>query len=92
MLLINLSKQADKFFSTSDSKQFKQVVKEIFALAKSPKHTDIKKMISQSKYTYYPKDIGIYRLIFRIENSSILYITVAGKRNDSDVYKTFNRK
>jgi mRNA interferase RelE/StbE len=92
MLLINLSKQADKFFSTLDPKQFKQVVKEIFSLAKNPKHTDIKKMISQSKYTYYRKDIGEYRLIFRIENSSILYITVAGKRNDSDVYKTFHRK
>ena len=71
MLLINLSKQADKFFSTLDPKQFKQVVKEIFSLAKNLKHTDIKKMISQSKYTYYRKDIGEYRLIFRIENSSI---------------------
>ena len=53
MLLINLSKQADKFFFILDPKQFKQVVKEIFALAKNPKHTDIKKMISQSKYTYW---------------------------------------
>ena len=92
MLLINLSKQADKFFSTLDSKQFKQVVKEIFSLAKNPKHTDIKKIVSQTEYIYYRKDIGEYRLIFRIENDSILYITVAGKRNDDEIYKIFNRK
>ena len=58
MLLINLSKQADKFFSTLDAKQFKQLAKEIFYLARNATQTDVKKIISQDKVAYYRKDIG----------------------------------
>ena len=91
MYLINLSKQAEKFFSKLPSKQFKQIVKEIFALAKNPEQNDIKKIKSNSEYQYYRKDIGEYRVIYRY-NTKVLYITVAGKRNDDEVYKIFDRR
>ena len=91
MLLINLSKQADKFFSTLDPKQFKQIVKEIFQLARDSNQNDIKKIISREKTSYYRKDVGEFRVIFKIIDE-ILYVTVVGKRNDDSVYKIFKRK
>ena len=84
MYLINLSKQAEKFFSKLPSKQFKQIVKEIFTLAKNPKQNDIKKIKFSNEYQYYRKDIGEYRVIYRY-NTEVLYITVAEKRNDDEI-------
>ncbi|RST62145.1 type II toxin-antitoxin system RelE family toxin [Candidatus Aquarickettsia rohweri] len=91
MLLVNLSNQADKFFSTLDAKQFRQIVKEIFKLAKTPKQNDIKKIISKDKVCYYRKDIGEFRVIFKIVDN-ILHVVVVEKRNDDSVYKIFKRK
>jgi mRNA interferase RelE/StbE len=91
MLLVNLSNQADKFFSTLDAKQFRQIVKEIFKLAKIPKQNDIKKIISKDKVCYYHKDIGEFRVIFKIVDN-ILHVVVVEKRNDDSVYKIFKRK
>ena len=91
MLLINLSKQSDKFCSTLDPKQYKQIVREIFKLAKNPDQNDIKKIISEKNISYYRKDVGEFRIIFKIDEN-ILYITVIGKRNDDSVYKIFKRK
>ncbi len=91
MLLINLSRQADKLLTTLDAKQFKQIVKTIFSLAKEPMQSDIKKMISQTVHEYYRKDIGEYRLIYRITDK-VLYIALVGKRNDDDIYKIFQHR
>lgn len=91
MLLINLSRQVDKFCSNLDPKHYKQLVKEIFYLAKNTEQTDIKKIISHTNNVYYRKDVGEYRIIYKIEDK-VLYITVAGKRNDDSVYKIFKRK
>lgn len=89
MLLINLSKQADKFLDKLPPKQFKQIVKELFRLTKNPEQQDIIKL--KRSDDFFRKDIGEYRIIYKTD-SEILYITVVGKRNDDEVYKLFDRK
>ena len=89
MLLINLSKQADKFLDKLPPKQFKQIVKELFRLAKNPEQQDIIKL--KGSDDFFRKDVGEYRIIYKTD-SEILYITVVGKRNDDEVYKIFDRK
>ena len=89
MLLINLSKQSDKFLDKLPPKQFKQIVKELFRLAKSPKQQDVIKL--KGSNDFFRKDVGEYRIIYKAD-SEILYITVVGKRNDDEVYKIFDRK
>ena len=89
MLLINLSKQADKFLDKLPPKQFKQIVKELFRLAKNPEQQDIIKL--KGSDDVFRKDVAEYRILYKTD-SEILYITVVGKRNDDEVYKIFDRK
>ena len=60
-------------------------------MAKNPDQNDIKKIISEKNISYYRKDVGEFRIIFKIDDN-ILYITVIGKINDDSVYKIFKRK
>ncbi|WP_151194323.1 type II toxin-antitoxin system RelE/ParE family toxin [Cysteiniphilum sp. JM-1] len=73
MLLINLSKQADKFIDKIPPKQFKQIVKELFRLAKNPEQNDIIKL--KGSNDFFRKDIGEYRIIYKAD-SEILYIPI----------------
>ena len=56
MLLINLSKQADQFLDKLPPKQFKQIVKELFRLAKNPEQQDIIKL--KGSDDFFRKDVG----------------------------------
>lgn len=90
MRLISLSKDADKFLSTLPPKQFRQIVKDIFKLAKNIEQHDVKKLQGASA-NFYRKDTGEYRIIFKYDDE-VLFITVVGKRNDGDAYRHLNRK
>ena len=86
MRLINLSRQGDKFLGQLPPKQFKQIAKAIFSLAKTPEQVDTLKLKGADQF--YRKDSGEYRIIYRFD-PAVLYVTVVGKRNA--VYKVFNR-
>ena len=89
MRLVNLSKQADKFLNTLPAKQYKQLARDIFRLAKQPQQQDTAQL--KGHKDFFRKDSGEYRIIYRFDDS-ILYVTVINKRNDDQVYKTFLRK
>lgn len=87
MLAINLSKASAKFLAKLPPKQKKQIAEEIFKLAESPQAPDSSRLHG---YDYYRADIGEYRIIYQW-SSSILFVTLIGKRNDDDVYRKLRR-
>ena len=92
MALIDLSKDAYKFLSKLPPKQLSQLSKEIFKLAFNLDQPDIKELKgSKPGEHFYRKDAGEYRIIFKVYENTVKIVLV-GKRNDSDVYKKFNRK
>lgn len=40
---------------------------------------------------HFRKDVGEFRIVYRFDDEK-LYVTVVGNRNDSSVYKEFDRK
>ncbi len=85
---LSLTNDADKFLARLDAKQFKQVVRKIFALAQSPPPSDAIKMEGSN---YHRADQGEYRIVYSFDKDSV-YILVVGKRNDDEVYAKAKRK
>lgn len=87
---LNLSKQAGKFLiSLRGSKQGKQIKHKIEDLLKDPYPNDSIKM--KNSEDYHRADIGEYRIIYRVDNKVILEVKIIAQRNDSKVYKLFDR-
>ncbi len=83
MLKLSISKQAQKFLDDLPPKQFRQVVKKVFALMENPTPHDSKEL---KGYPFLRNDIGEYRIVYDVKED-VLRIIVARKRNDSEVYK-----
>lgn len=83
MLKLLISKDAQKFLDSLPPKQFRQIVKKVFALMEDPRQHDTKEL---KGYPYLRNDVGEYRIIYDLENDSLRLILV-GKRNDDEVYK-----
>jgi mRNA interferase RelE/StbE len=69
-------------------KQYRQVVSAIFDLLADPA-PHYSKSLEGSAYRRIA--VGEYRVIYR-SDEEFVYIVVAGKRNDGDVYKLMQRK
>ena len=87
MLSLNLTHQAKDFLGQLDPKQFRQVVKKIFSLMDNPQPGDSKPLHG---YLFWRADIGEYRIVYRVEQST-LKVVVVDKRNDDEVYKKLGR-
>ena len=83
MLKLLISKDAQKFLDTLPPKQFRQIVKQVFALLEDPRPHDTKVL---KGYQFLRNDIGEYRIIYDLENDTLRLILV-GKRNDDEVYR-----
>lgn len=88
MYKLDITKSAAKFIANLQAKQFRQVVSSILTLRENPEPHDSKQLKGYSEYR--SKDIGEYRIIYRVVDDTV-YISLVGKRNDSDVYKQFAR-
>ncbi|MBX2809847.1 MAG: type II toxin-antitoxin system RelE/ParE family toxin [Cellvibrionaceae bacterium] len=88
-LPLSISRQVARFIKTLPFKQYKQVVSTILALANDPQPHD-SKLLKGSKQHNRRVDVGEYRVVYRVENETLL-ILVAGKRNDDEVYKILDR-
>jgi len=88
MYKLDITKSAGKFISVLPPKQYRQVVNTIFRLRENPKPNDSKQLTGNSDYRRV--DVGEYRIIYRVSTDTVI-IAVVGKRNDSEVYKTFNQ-
>jgi len=85
---LDLTRAAGKFLTKLPPKQFRQVVSTIFRLRENPEPHDSSQLIGNPEYRRV--DIGEYRIIYRLETDAVK-IAVVGKRNDSEVYKKFER-
>lgn len=56
----------------------------IVYLMKNPYPNDSKKL---KGYDFYRIDVGEYRVVYKVIEGSVLCVPIAGKRNDSDVYR-----
>ena len=83
MLKLDITKQAIKFFRSLPAKQYRQVFNKILSLMEDPEPPDSSPLIG---YPYRRADIGEYRIIYRVEESS-LKVALVGKRNDDEVYR-----
>lgn len=83
MLKLLISKDAQKFLDNLPPKQFRQIVRKVFALLDDPKPHDSKEL---KGYPFFRADIGEYRVIYDVKDDTLRLITV-GKRNDDEVYR-----
>ena len=85
-----LSKDAKKFISKLADKQAKQITIKILELQNLGTAHDSKKL-KGSDIDYYRVDVGEFRIIYQIEEDTLLILLV-GKRNDNEVYNQFKKK
>ena len=83
MLKLLISKDAQKFLDTLPPKQFRQIVRKVFALLEDPRPHDAKEL---KGYPFLRADVGEYRIIYDVEDET-LRIVLAGKRNDDEIYR-----
>lgn len=83
MLKLLVSKKAQKFLDDLPPKQFRQIVKKVFALLENPKPHDSEELRG---CPFLRNDIGEYRIIYDVQGDTLRLILV-GKRNDDEVYR-----
>ncbi len=83
MLKPLVSKKAQKFLDDLPPKQFRQVIKKVFALLENPKPHDTEEL---KGHPFLRNDVGEYRIIYDIQEDTLRLILV-GKRNDDEVYR-----
>jgi mRNA interferase RelE/StbE len=90
MLKIAITHEALKFLSGLPAKQYKQVGAAVLELSKDPAPHD-SQLLKGAKHGERRVDVGEYRIIYAHIGDTV-EILVIGKRNDSDVYKIWERK
>ena len=88
-LALKLSHKAGRFIRTLHPKQYKQVVGTGLALLNNAEPHD-SQLLKGSRDDNRRVDVGEYRVVYRVEDANLL-VLVAGKRNDSDVYRLLDR-
>ncbi len=86
---LSITKQALKAIAGLDAKQYKQVGSTIFGLFNNTEPHD-SKALKGAEHSERRVDVGEYRIIYTASND-VIEILVIGKRNDNDVYKTWER-
>ena len=88
MLPIELQRSAHRFLETLPPKQFRQVVRKVFALADDPVPPDSQLL---KGYPFRRADVGEYRIIYDLTGVG-LRIVLIGKRKDDEVYRRLQRR
>lgn len=88
MYKLDITKAVDRFLKKLQPKQFRQVVQTILKLRVDPTPHDSEQLIGSPEYRRV--DIGEFRIIYRVEGD-IVKVAVAGKRNDDEVYRRFEK-
>jgi len=83
MLKLLVSKKAQKFLDGLPTKQFRQIIRKIFALLENPRPHDSEELHG---YPFLRNDVGEYRIIYDVQGDTLRLILV-GKRNDAEVYR-----
>jgi mRNA interferase RelE/StbE len=83
MLKLLVSKKVRKFLDDLPPKQFRQIMKKVFALLEDPRPHDSEELRG---YPFLRNDVGEYRIIYDLQGDTLRLILV-GKRNDDEVYR-----
>jgi len=83
MLTLLISHDAQKFLDILPPKQFRQVVRKVFALLDDPEPADSKPL---KGFPFWRADVGEYRIIYDVQDG-VLRLILVGKRNDDEVYR-----
>lgn len=83
MLRLLVSKKAQKFLDGLPPKQFRQIIRKVFALLENPRPHDSEELRG---YPFLRNDVGEYRIIYDVQGDTLRLIVV-GKRNDEEVYR-----
>jgi len=83
MLKLLVSKKAQKFLDDLPPKQFRQIIKKVFALLEDPRPHDSEELRG---YPFLRTDVGEYRIIYDLQGDTLRLIIV-GKRNDDEIYR-----
>lgn len=89
MLRLAMTKDAYSFVKNLQSKQFKQVLNKILGLLTNPKPPDAE--LLKGYPNLWKTDIGEYRIIYRFDTDT-LSVSLAGKRNDDEIYRQLKHK
>ena len=81
MLKLLVSKKAQKFLDDLPPKQFRQIVRKVFALLENPRPHDSEELRG---YPFLRNDVGEYRIIYDVQGDT-LRVIIVGKRNDEEV-------
>lgn len=81
MLKLRLSKESQKFLDELPPKQFRQIMRKVFALLEDPKPHDSTELRG---FPFLRCDIEECRIVYDIQGDA-LRVVVAGKRNDDEV-------
>ena len=83
MLKLLVSKKAQKFLDGLPPKQFRQIIRKVFALLENPRPHDSEELRG---YPFLRNDVGEYRIIYDVKGDTLRLIVI-GKRNDEEVYR-----
>ena len=83
MLKLLVSKKVQKFLDGLPPKQFRQIIRKVFALLENPRPHDSEELRG---YPFFRSDVGEYRIIYDVQGDTLRLIVV-GKRNDEEVYR-----
>ena len=83
MLKLLVSKKAQKFLDHLPPKQFRQIIRKVFALLEDPRPHDSEELRG---FPFLRNDVGEYRIIYDVQGDTLRLIVV-GKRNDEEVYR-----
>jgi len=83
MLKLLVSKKAQKFLDGLPPKQFRQIIRKVFALLENPRSHDSEELRG---YPFLRNDAGEYRIIYDVQGDTLRLIVI-GKRNDEEVYR-----
>lgn len=86
-LKLDWSKRAAGFTDSLPPKQFRQVIRKVFALLDEPLPHDSQVLSGSS---YRRADVGEYRIIYAVAKD-VLRVVIIGKRNDGEVYRDVKR-
>ncbi len=90
MKKLKITKNANKYWESLDSKQYKQIGTTIISLLTDPKPHD-SQQLKGAKNGERRVDMGEYRIIYA-EADEVIEILVIGKRNGDEVYQIWKRK
>ena len=83
MLKLDAHPAAVRFLESLPPKQYRQVMRRVFALMDEPRPHDAKALHG---VPYRRVDAGEYRIVYEVDGELLRLVTV-GKRNDAEVYR-----